>query len=164
MDKSLFNLDEIEKEPYFIDSDSAKKAHLLSKKESKFVSSFITTLLGIIRDMGKISELYLKGKYFDYLETAYKLLDKIEDYGFEIFVAGRELVIYYDEKLVAMRTGGLYEAIIFPSRIMNQMRKRVEKNCTQDYVKDLKRNIKRAERHIEENPPKDEDNQMYLFE
>jgi hypothetical protein len=43
------------------------------------------------------------------------------------------------------------------------MRKRVEKNCTQDFVKDLKRNIKRAEKHIEENPPKDEDNQMYLF-
>lgn len=163
MDKSLFNLDEIEKEPYFTNSDSAKKAYLQSKKECKFKSKFITSLLSIIRDMGNISELYLKGKYSDYLETAHNLLDKIEDYGFEIFVAGRELVIYYDDKLVAMRTGGLHEAILFPSRIMNQMRKRIEKNCTQDYVKDLKRNIKRAEKHIEENPPKDEDNQIYLF-
>lgn len=162
MDETLFNLDEIEKEPYFPDSDSAKKAHLQSKEECKFKTSFITTLLSIIRDMGKISELFLNGKYSDYLEIAHKLLDKIEDYDFEIFVTGRELVIYYDEKLVAMRTGGLYEAILFPSRIMNQMRKRVEKNCTQDYVKDLKRNIKRAERYIEKNPPKD-DKQMYLF-
>ena len=163
MDETLFNLDEVEKETYFHNSKAALAAHRKSKKDSKFKKDFIKIIMELIKDMGDIIDFYLKGKYVDYLEKAHEFLERIEDYGFEIFVAGREMVIYYDDKLVAMRTGGKYESILFPSKIMNEMRRRVEKNCTQDYIKDLKRNIKRIEKYLEENPAKEE-NQLDFFE
>ena len=163
MDKNLFDLDAVEKEPYFPDKDSAKSAHQQSVDECKFGKEFIEIIMKLIRDMGIISEYYIEGKYIKYIKKAKNLLEKIEDYDFEIFVAGRELVIYYDEKLVAMRTGGQYEAVLFPSQIMNEMRRRVEQNCNYDYVKDLKKNIKRVEKYLEEKSPKDKGKQLDLF-
>ena len=163
MNKNLFDLDSVEKEPYFPDKDSAKLAHRQSMDECEFGEKFINIIMKLIRDMGSISDYHTEGKYIKYVEKAKKLLEKIEDYGFEIFVAGRELVIYYDDKLVAMRTGGRYEAILFPSQIMKEMRRRVERNCNLDYVKDLKRNIKRVEKYLEEKSPKDKGKQLDLF-
>ena len=163
MKGNLFNLDEIERESYFIDSKSALKAHNESIEQCGFEKGFIKEILKIIKKMGYISNLYFKGDFSSYVISGKKLLENIREYDFDILVGGRELVIYDESHLIAMRTGGQYEAILFPSTYMDEMRRRVEKNCTQDYIKDLERNIRRAEKYIKERPPKVKGETLDLF-